>query len=189
MRRRSCGGRERRAVSDSGSSGRPKPHVGGQCGSEAAKMAVRTSGDSHEDAVAAKREGSSWGKWCMAKPPSVLHVTPANKAGGTSSTRPQSARAALRALQAIKAGVWQGIPRSGRHARVRAGEAKPPHGRADQRRSQSGQTSERPRGVCLSARSIAEERQGGCPATKKPAQRSSAEPCPGAERWREPCSI
>ena len=40
MRRRSCGGRERRAVSVSGSSGRPKNDVGGQRGSIGAKTAA-----------------------------------------------------------------------------------------------------------------------------------------------------
>ena len=157
MRRRSCGGRERRAVSVSGSSGRPKPHVGGQCGSEAAKMAVRTSGDSHEDAGAARLRNSCWGKWGMAKMPSVLHVTPANKAGGPSSTRPRSGGAALRALQAIRAGKWQSIPRSGRLARLPTCAAEEADRRADQRRAKRGLSGERPRGAHPTAPSISEE--------------------------------
>lgn len=43
MRSRSCGGRERRADSDSGSSGRPKTDKDGQCGSQPAKKAAADS--------------------------------------------------------------------------------------------------------------------------------------------------
>lgn len=157
MRRRSCGGRERRAVSDSGSSGRPKPHVGGQCGSEAAKMAVWTSGDSHEDTRAARLRNSRWGKWGMAKMPSIARMCWQRSGQHIRAMRPRSGGAALRALQAIRAGKWQSNPRTGRLARLTTCEAEEADGRPSQRRAKSGLSGERPRGAHPTARSISEE--------------------------------